>query len=108
MELTVGSEADLTGSITSLVSNSHRLHLQRLDERSASIGLPLQRQSPSDPCHCSLERNCLRCELRCCYQSRLSNMFRSRLLCQAVSLFSSGVLPPLSGDEQTFRGSGRP
>src|SRR5215469_8646085 len=74
-----GPTADLGGSITSLASKSHRLHLQPEDERSASVDLPLSQQSVSDPSHSNLERNCLRRELRCCCLPHLSNTSRSRL-----------------------------
>ena len=71
--------ADLAGAINSNASKSRQLGLLPEDERSASVDLPQSRQSASGPCHSSLERNCLRRELRCCYLPRLSNMSRSKL-----------------------------
>ena len=66
------------GSINSHASKSRQLRLQPMDEQSASAVLRQSRQSASGPSHSSLERNCLRRELRCCYLPRLSNMSRSK------------------------------
>jgi hypothetical protein len=59
-----------------------RLRLQPEDEQSGSIVVLQSRQSAFGSWHSSLERNCLRRELRCCYLPRLSNMFRSMLSCR--------------------------
>jgi len=89
-----GPKAGSRASIILLASKSHRLCLQPEDGPSESAGLPLSRQSASDRCHSSLERNCLRRGLRCCYLPRLSNTFRSRLLCRRPFLcFPQGTLP---------------
>ena len=77
-----GALHDLAGSINSRASKSHRLRLHPEDGQSGSIVVLQSRQSAFGSWHSSLERNCLRRELRCCYLPRLSNMFRSRLSCR--------------------------
>lgn len=77
---TVAMVQELT--IKSHASKSRRLRLRPEDEQSASAFLPRSRQSASGPYHSSLEMNCLRRELPCCYLPRWSNMSRSKLSCR--------------------------
>ena len=68
----------LAGSLNSLASKSRQQRHQPMDEQSVSVVLRQSRQNASGLSHSSLERNCQRRELRCCYLPRLSNMSRSK------------------------------
>src|ERR1700761_4022067 len=79
--------ADVGSLINSHVSKLHRLRRHPGGGQSGSIVVPQSRQSVFGWWYSSLERNCLRRELRCCYLPRLSNMIQSKLSCHRPFLY---------------------